>query len=69
MLGIVELTDWVKIREEGIRTELCRKVQRRTRGWVVLGDGVDYTCSAPHPPSASLIFCGGSMEGTNSRAT
>ena len=29
----------------------------------------NYTCSAPHPPSASLMFCGGSMEGTNSRIT
>lgn len=25
------------------------------------------TCSAPHPPSASLMFCGGSIDGMNSR--
>jgi len=34
-------------------------------GWV----GIDYTCSAPHPPSASLMFCGGSIDGMNSRTT
>lgn len=27
-----------------------------------------YTCSAPHPPSASLMLLGGSIEGTNSSA-
>jgi len=32
-----------------------------------VGRGLDYTCSAPQPPSASLMFCGGSIEGTNSR--
>lgn len=28
-----------------------------------------YTCSAPHPPSASLMLAGGSIEGMNSRTT
>lgn len=69
MLGTVKVIDCVRNSGEGSGQNIAGKVQAWIRSWFALNDGVGYTCSAPHPPSASLIFCGGSMEGINSRAT